>query len=176
MNTNEIPNGVTGRREQRHVSCRHIRGAQWSELERGCKNHSDSPPRQHQHLDGYLGIIGGAAYLAGAPARDTVFIQNTGPQLLLLGRSRSPSGGGQRARRCTAEFPMITPNSSLPAWGTPMDRATVSAVSHQNHTPSPTSPIRHRPCILRTMVRGLKDSIPPAMAPSCRRSMARRQS
>ena len=36
-----------------------------------------------------LQVLGGSAYLAGSPARDTVYLQNTGPQLLLLSAAAS---------------------------------------------------------------------------------------
>jgi hypothetical protein len=82
INTNEVPNGVT-------ISNNFVTfpvgampgGGNWSV---DVKIIPTALPVSTNTLTVTLQVLGGANYVASAPVRDTVFIQNTGPQLLLL--------------------------------------------------------------------------------------------
>jgi hypothetical protein len=84
INTNETPNGVTIGVDSVTFPAGAYAGANGPNWNVDVKIIPTANPVSTNTLTVVLQVQGGAANVAGAPARDTVFIQNTGPQLLLL--------------------------------------------------------------------------------------------
>jgi len=84
INTNETPNGITIGTDSVTFPAGTYAGANGPNWNVDVKIIPTAFPVSTNTLTVNLQVQGGAANVAGAPARDTVFIQNTGPQLLLL--------------------------------------------------------------------------------------------
>ena len=81
INTNETPNGVTIAPNSVTFPAGTAPSGNWSV---DVKITPTALPLSTNTLTVVLQVLGGAGNLAGSPARDTVYIQNTGPQLLVL--------------------------------------------------------------------------------------------
>jgi hypothetical protein len=84
INTNETPNGVTVGVNSVTFPAGIFIGSNGPNWNVDVKITPTALPVSTNTLTVSLQVLGGAANVAGAPARGTIFIQNTGPQLLLL--------------------------------------------------------------------------------------------
>ena len=95
INTNETPNGVIIGTNSVTFPAGTAPSGNWSV---GIKITPTPLPVSTNTLTVVLQVLGGSGNLAGAPAKGTVFIQNTGPQLLLLAAAPvAPAAGGTSA-------------------------------------------------------------------------------
>lgn len=95
INTNETPNGVIIGTNSVTFPAGTAPSGNWSV---GVKITPTPLPVSTNTLTVVLQVLGGSGNLAGAPAKDTVYIRNTGPQLLLLAAAPvAPAAGGTSA-------------------------------------------------------------------------------
>jgi hypothetical protein len=105
INTNETPNGVIiGTNTVTFPAGNMPGGGNWYV---DVKITPTAFPVSTNTLTMIMTISGGSTYLAGSPSRDTVFIQNTGPQLLLLtavANTTTVFGGATMYRGVTNDY------------------------------------------------------------------------
>ena len=98
INTNELPNGVTVGVNSVTFPAGIFAGSNGPNWNVDVKITPTPSPVSTNTLTVVLQVLGGSGNLAGAPAKGTVFIQNTGPQLLLLAAAPvAPAAGGTSA-------------------------------------------------------------------------------